>query len=294
MGWTDYIPIIGPLLGGAGGLTGDQGQSKDNQNARAGLLQNASTQGGFGGAGYSNYNNDTAGMQSQIAALQALANGQNSVSAEQLRQGLQQNLAGQQSIAAGASPQNSVMAARTAAIQSGRLGAGLAGQQAVAGLQERQNAQQNLGQLLLGQRGQDVQAALGGFGASNQAYGNSISTTGDKSTLDKLSGLISAGASLGGLAASDRRLKTEIADGDDEADKVLDGLKAYSYKYKDSKYGEGKQLGVMAQDLERVVPDAVINTREGKMVNGAKLAGALAATLPGLNKRLRDLESKSN
>jgi hypothetical protein len=49
----------------------------------------------------------------------------------------------------------------------------------------------------------------------------------------------------------------------------------------------------MAQDLEKVVPDAVINTPAGKVVHGAKLAGALAAALPGLNKRLEKLEQRS-
>ena len=111
-----------------------------------------------------NYGRDVGALNSNVQGLQAIANGQNSVSALQLRQSLQQNQAAQQSMAASAAPQNAAMAARTAAIQSGVLGAGLAGQQAVAGLQERNQAQQQLGSLLLGQRGQDLSA-------SNQANG---------------------------------------------------------------------------------------------------------------------------
>lgn len=108
-----------------------------------------------------------------------LMTGQNSVSAEQLRQSLGQSLAAQQSMAAGAAPQNAAMAARTAARNQAMLGSGLAGQQALAGLQERNQAAamygnlgQALGQLQLGARGQDITG-------SNQARGNQISAYGN-------------------------------------------------------------------------------------------------------------------
>src|SRR5688500_9405796 len=57
-----------------------------------------------------------------------VASGKVSLSAEQLRQGLQQNIAGQQAMAAGARPGSAPMAARTAAMSAGRMGQGLAGQ----------------------------------------------------------------------------------------------------------------------------------------------------------------------
>lgn len=267
------------------------GGGADNTAPRAGLTTNANNATGFANTAQGNYNRGTAALGQSATDLRSIANGQSSVSAEQLRQGLQQNLAAQQSAAAGAAPMNSAMAARTAAIQSAHLGSALAGQQAVAGLQERQNAQQALAQLLLGQRGQDLQGTLGGYGAVNQAYGSQISQNGDKSNVEKYGPAIAAGANL----LSDRTLKTDIADGDDKARGLLEGLKAYSYKYKPSvskQAGEGEQLGVMAQDLEATpgLKHTVINTPGGKMVNGSKLAAALAATLPGLNKRLKALE----
>lgn len=107
--------------------------------------------------------------------LRRIARGEESVSAIQLQQALQQNQAAQQSMAAGARPGGAAMAARTAAMTAGRQGAGLAGQQAVAGIQERQQAQQALANMLMQQRQQELQAtlgsrgqAIGGFGAQYQ------------------------------------------------------------------------------------------------------------------------------
>lgn len=125
--------------------------------------------------------------------LRQLASGQQSVSAEQLRQGLQQNLAGQRSLAAGAAPQNAAMAARTAAIQSGRIGSGMAGQQAVAGLQERQMAHQQLIDAIMKQRQQELQATLGSRQSAIGAYGGYKP---EGSFLDKWGNAIAAGAAI--------------------------------------------------------------------------------------------------
>ena len=100
-----------------------------------------------------------------------------------------------------------------------------------------------------------------------------------------------AGAYAG--SKSDRRAKKNVKDGDADAERLLKGLKAYRYDYKDERDGQGSQLGVMAQDLERAgAGHAVIDTPGGKMVHGAKLATTLAATLPVLHRRLAKLEGK--
>lgn len=106
--------------------------------------------------------------------LEDVATGRESVSAMQLAQSLQQNQAQQQSMAAGARPGNAAMAARTAAMTAGRQGAGLAGQQAIAGIQERQAAQSALSQALLTERGQDVNATTQGYGNAASAYGSAL------------------------------------------------------------------------------------------------------------------------
>lgn len=235
----------------------------------------------FAGQAAGNYAQGTQNLNQSADYLRSIASGQHSVSAEQLRQGLQQNLAAQQSMAAGAPAQNQAMAARQAMMNSGRLGAGLAGQQALAGLQERQQAQQALSQQYLQQRQQDLQGTLTG-------YDKGMNPDGDKSAVDKYGGAV-----IGGLKAlfSDRRLKTEIEDGDEKSKRLLNGLKAYTYKYKDEKFGKGEQLGVMAQDLEKAgLKQAVIDTPVGKRVDVGKLAGGLAAMLAGVNRRVSKLE----
>jgi hypothetical protein len=157
---------------GWGGMTKNDVRATQTSQS---LAANSDAARDFANAAQGNYNMATDQLQGTYGQLgeamkyqQGLARGENSVSAEQLRQSLQQNLAAQRSMAAAASPNNAAMAARTAAMQQGKLGSGLAGQQATAGLQERNQAMTQygqlggtLGQLQLGVRGQDVNAALG-------------------------------------------------------------------------------------------------------------------------------------
>lgn len=218
--------------------------------------------------------------------LRRQASGQNSISAEQLRQGLQQNLAGQRSMAAGASPANAGMAARTAAIQSGRLGGGMAGQQALAGLQERQQANQALTSSIMGQRQQDLQAALGSRQNAVAGLG-AFKPQGNESELGAATGLIGGALSF----LSDRRVKRDIKSGRKDADDAIKGLRAYVYQYKDQGHGKGPRLGIMAQDLEKVgLKHAVMETPEGKAVHGGHLTASNTAMIARLGERLSQLE----
>jgi len=242
----------------------------------------------FGQAGYSQLGQQGNGA---LAALQRQAQGQDSVSAEQLRQAMQANLAQQRSLAAGASPQNAAMAARTAAIQSGRINAGMAGQQATAGLAERNQAQQQYGQLLQGLRQQDLNAALGSRQTAVSAYSAQNAGEKEKGNAEKYGPMIEGGGAALMKLMSDRRVKKNIRGGDHDASKALDGLRAYTYAYKNRKHGDGKQLGVMAQDLERAgLGQAVIDTPDGKAVHVGKLAGANTAMLAALGRRVAKLE----
>ncbi len=132
------------------------------------------------------------------ARLQDIASGRESVSRLQLSQALAQNQAQQQSMAAAARPGNAAMAARTAAMTAGRQGAGLAGQQALAGIQERQAAQNALSQALLAERGQDVGAAGQGYSTAAGAYGTALGAA--LNTPTKTEKALSAISSLGSLA----------------------------------------------------------------------------------------------
>jgi hypothetical protein len=229
--------------------------------------------------------------------LQRQMSGEQSLSAEQLRQGLGQNLAAQQSMAAGARGGNQAMAARTAAMNSANLGAGLSGQQAMAGIAERQAAAQGLA----GLRGQDLQATLGGRGQALDAFGQIEQQRGNR--FDAMTqtpsgaerGLSTAGGVIGGIGAlfSDVRAKTAIDDGSGSVQRFLGALQPASYRYRDpAQHGGGRHVGIMAQDLERTPEGAsmVSDTPGGKQIDGGKLTGAIAAATADLNRRIEELE----
>jgi hypothetical protein len=92
------------------------------------------------------------------------------VSTEMLRQGLQQNQAGQMSMAASARPGAQPMAARTAMMNAGRAASGMSGQAATAGIQEQQARDAAISNMLMQQRQQELQAALGSRQSALQGY----------------------------------------------------------------------------------------------------------------------------
>lgn len=283
---TSPSPMFDPV-GYYRWLQQSQGQGTSTPPPRSILGANADAASGFANVGEQNYSDMTAELAKRRAYLEAIARGDQSISREQLRQGLAGTVGQLRSQVAGASPGNAGMAALQASNNIGRAGATMSGQAALAGLQERRDAEQALAALSLGQRGQDVNVALGSRGNAITGYTNQIQPKGP-SFWDKVLG---AGVGLGGAALmSDKRLKTDIEDGDKASTRLLEGLKAHVYRYKDEKYGKGKQIGILAQDLERVAPQAVINTPEGKAVDPGKLAGALAAALPTMHARIKKLE----
>jgi hypothetical protein len=74
-----------------------------------------------------------------------------------------------------------------------------------------------------------------------------------------------AGVGLGSLF-SDVRLKENI--------KKIGTINLYEFTYKDGfNLPEGRHTGVMAQDLEKIIPEAVIEKEGYKMVNYTKVFG---------------------
>jgi hypothetical protein len=88
------------------------------------------------------------------------------------------------------------MAARNAANNMARLGYGLSGQQALAGLQERQQAQQAYANLLGQARGQDVQAAPGGYNTAASSYGGGLNGSREPSNSAQIANAIAGAASV--------------------------------------------------------------------------------------------------
>lgn len=152
---------------------------------KAMLAQQAQQAGNFANYGQSQFQGVNQGMTDYRRQLQALASGQNSLSREQLRQGLGQQLAQQQAMAASANPNNAAMAARNAAQNMARASYGMSGQAAMAGIQERNQANQLLGTALANQGNMNLQAALQSRQNAMQGYGAQNTGTPEKSWLEK-------------------------------------------------------------------------------------------------------------
>lgn len=266
---------------------GDESQSSIDK--RDDLNEQGSRSSNFADAGELGYGATGAEAQQARNYLRDLAQGKNSLASEQLRQGLQQQQAQQMSMAAGAPTGSGPMAARTAMMGMGRASSAMAGNAAMAGIAERAAAQKAWSDAILGARGQDLQASLGG---RQNAIGAYSGVTPDKSFLDKWGGAILGGASI---AASDRNLKTDINDADREVDALLDGLNPYAFRYLDEeRHGHGRRVGIMAQDLQASLAgrELVIETDEGLMVDLHKAIPVLLATVARLNARVRELEGR--
>jgi hypothetical protein len=101
--------------------------------------------------------------------------------------------------------------------------------------------------------------------------------------------------SIASMFPSDRKLKKKVRSAKPRAsakeiDKLLKNLKAYNYEYKNQKYGSGRRLGVMAQDLEktRLGKKIVVDTPVGKAIDIGKGLGLAFATQAHLNKRFKN------
>src|SRR3546814_1455249 len=89
-------------------------------------------------------------------------------------------------------------------------------------------------------------------GLVNQNYQNQMNAYGAK-----MGGLFGLAGSLGGAAImSDRRLKAEIK----RVGKLDNGLNVYSYRYK---AGGATHLGLMADEVEKLHPEAVVAGNNG-------------------------------
>jgi hypothetical protein len=223
-------------------------------------------------------------------ALQQRAEGKNLLSTEQLRQGTQQLINAQRSMAAGAPVNDAAARARQAMKQTASLGYGMSGQAATAGIAERAAAEKAYTDMLLAQRQQAIAMAQGGRSTAVQGLGGGAAGPPEKGFIEKYGPAIAAAAAM----FSDRDLKTDISEiSAKDARKTLSKLHGYRYTYKDPAHGKGPQVSVMAQDLEAAgLGHAVIDTPKGKMVHGAKLAASGMALTASLAKRVDELEKR--
>lgn len=176
-------------------------REREANDPRRMLQGQAGSAGAFADQAQQNYGNMTAESQATRDYLAGLMRGDNSLAKEQFRQMLGQTTGQLRSQAAAASPQNAGMAALQASNNIGRTGAAMSGNAAMAGIAERNAAANALGQMQLGMRGQDVNAALGSRGNAITGYAGAIKPP-EPSFWDKLLG---AGVGLGGAYLMGRK-----------------------------------------------------------------------------------------
>ena len=147
----------------------------------------------------------------------------------------------------------------------------------------------HLGEKLKGRFKKGLEAGLKTYKESNKKSRVGSTGVGERLLEQELAGL------------SDKECKKEIREEDFNPKSFLDALQAYSYEYKDHmkkdpKAGEGRRLGIMAQDLEKAGPvgrSMVKEGPEGKYVDYGQGFGAILAAQAHLNQRLSELEKKS-
>jgi hypothetical protein len=95
----------------------------------------------------------------------------------------------------------------------------------------------------------------------------------------------------GTWSASDRRFKKDITPIPDALEKVL-GLEGVNYEFKSEAFPEkhfesGKQIGLIAQDVEKVIPEAVATGKDGyKSVNYPNLVALVINSVKELYTKL--------
>lgn len=153
-------------------------------------------------------------------------------------------------------------------------------------IKNQQNQQNNS----LGQQTFNNQMSLA------QGRSGALNTQSQQANAEQAANKQLIGTGVGALASiygkSDEEAKEDVEKFN--ASDFLDSLTGYKYKYKDSRDGKGKQVGVMAQDLEREVPQMVHDTAEGKMVDYSpkSAGGPIFAGMSDLHERLKRLEGK--
>jgi hypothetical protein len=206
MAWDDWVFGI-PTAGGYNAakwgvkkLTDPSPGELDERQRKELLAEQAAKSGGFADSGERGFGQLGQDARARMDYLQRVASGEHSIAGEQLRQGTQALQAQQRSMAAAAAPRDAAASAHAAALNSARLGYGMSGQAALAGLQERRDAESALANMINQQRQQELMAALQGRGTAVTGYGAGNAGQPERSRLDKLLPAIqSTGTMMAGM-----------------------------------------------------------------------------------------------
>ncbi len=269
----------------------------------------------LGGTTISGGNVDPAFRQYQLQVAQQLqqqASGQGpSLAQMQLQQATDRTLNQSLGQIRAATGPNAALAGRTGALAAAQQMGQAGNASAQLRLQEQQQAQQALAGISaqgragdsttraqdIGAQESTAQVRLGAAEGYGTMAGEKVKAEGkvldgqqeaqiQKSKNASEIGKAGLGGLLEGLASkSDKNAKKNIKPG--QVDALMSSISAKEFDYKDSKDGEGKHFGLMAQDLEKTPygKSMVINTPQGKMVDIRKVAMAALAGVAELHKK---------
>ncbi len=135
--------------------------------------------------------------------------------------------------------------------------------------------------------------SLLGLGGGGAAAGGAAAGAGAAGAAAGGGGLLSSLGSLVGLIGlSDEREKEDIEEID--ASGLFDHVGSYRWRYKDPANGAGPRVGLMAQEVEAVAPEAIFEDEQGrKWIDFSKLQGPLFATVASLHRRMAALEREA-
>lgn len=271
------------------------------------------------------------GLQGVATRLGAVAGGQAPGAGElAVNRQVGQATAAQTSLARSARGANAALAYRNAARNVGDIGQAGAGQAAQAQLADQQAANAQLAGVYGQMRGQDLDlasqnaslgqaaqlanvqaqlqqtgmndaqqiAALGQLLGWDQAQ---IQAQIQRAAIDAqdtgiFPSLLQQAGSIGAVvAASDERLKKKIKDGAAAADEFMRNLHSTEWEYRDkAKFGPGRRLGILAQDLERskMGRETVVKVDDAGHIgfDVGKAANASLAAVARLHERLERVE----
>ena len=94
------------------------------------------------------------------------------------------------------------------------------------------------------------------------------------------------------FTSSDKRLKNNIIKIDD-SNNVINKLNGYKYEWNEKSNKSGEGVGVIAQEVQELIPSAVRENQDGYLsVDYIKLIPYLIEEVKSLNNRIKTLESK--
>lgn len=134
------------------------------------------------------------------------------------------------------------------------------------------------------------------FRAQRQSAGDQADSAlrEEQAKKDRLGSILGlAQSAAGAFALSDERAKKDIKPIDSRA--VLEQVSGVKYRYKDPAHGDGERHGVLAQQIERIAPDAVIEGEDGmKRIDTQKMVLPVVAYLADVSKRLSAVEDRAS